>query len=325
MTFCRDFYNPENVSFIGRPVPLDEADEHFGRLSSCGFTCLRLLTTWEAIEHKGPGIYDYEYLNYLKSLIQIADKYNINVFVDFHQDVWSRWTGGDGAPAWTLELVGFNISSLHESHAAFLHQEHKGKLPQMAWPTNYGRLGAGTMFTIFFAGNEYTPNLNIENENIQNYLQRHFLKTLEILVTHLKNEKNVIGYDIMNEPNEGFVGFNDLSKFSWPMRSSYIFSIFDAIQLGSGYSLPVDYYSNTFVYNHTEIANPNHISAWLDGKECIWKSHGVWDFDENTKKPRLLKPDYFSKYKNKSVDFINDFAKPFYISAAKVVHKIDPE
>jgi hypothetical protein len=27
-----DFYDGANVSFVGRPFPLDEADEHFGRL-----------------------------------------------------------------------------------------------------------------------------------------------------------------------------------------------------------------------------------------------------------------------------------------------------
>lgn len=48
------FFEHRDVSFVGRPFPLDEADEHFGRLRAWGLTFLRLLTTWEAIEHAGP-------------------------------------------------------------------------------------------------------------------------------------------------------------------------------------------------------------------------------------------------------------------------------
>ena len=49
---------------MDRPFPLAEADEHFGRLASWGLTFVRLLVTWEAVEHAGPGIYDEDYLTY---------------------------------------------------------------------------------------------------------------------------------------------------------------------------------------------------------------------------------------------------------------------
>ena len=39
------FTDHRSVSFIGRPFPLGEADEHFGRLRHWGFNCLRLLTS----------------------------------------------------------------------------------------------------------------------------------------------------------------------------------------------------------------------------------------------------------------------------------------
>jgi hypothetical protein len=87
-----------DISFVGRPFPLQEVDEHFRRLKRWGFTFLRLLTTWEAIEHAGPGQCDLDYLDYLTAVVRKAGEHGMSLFIDPHQDVWSRFTGGDGAP-----------------------------------------------------------------------------------------------------------------------------------------------------------------------------------------------------------------------------------
>lgn len=103
--FPTDFSDHKEVSFIGRPFPLEEAESHFTRLKLWGFNVLRLLTTWEAVEHKGPGEYDEAYLNYFTEIVRLAGEYGFYVFIDFHQDVWSRMTGGDGAPGWIFEKL----------------------------------------------------------------------------------------------------------------------------------------------------------------------------------------------------------------------------
>ena len=103
----KGFFDHRDVSFVGRPFPLHEADEHFTRLREWGFTFLRFLITWEAVEHAGPGIYDEAYLDYLCAVVEKANDYGIDLFIDPHQDVWSRFSGGDGAPGWpSARLMG---------------------------------------------------------------------------------------------------------------------------------------------------------------------------------------------------------------------------
>ena len=157
-----DFRDHRDVSFIGHPFPLEEADEHFARLKNWGFNCLRFLTTWEAIEHKGPGEYDREYLKYLRKLLEKANDYDLYCFIDPHQDVWSRMSGGDGAPGWTFEKVGLDFTKFPETEAALLMQEkYPDDYPLMIWSSNYYLFATSTMFTLFFGGNEFAPSFSM--------------------------------------------------------------------------------------------------------------------------------------------------------------------
>ena len=196
---------PGDVSFVGRPFPLAEADEHFTRLRAWGLTFIRLLITWEAVEHDGPGVYDEKYLRYLLQLVRKADEYGIVVFIDPHQDVWSRWTGGSGAPAWTLEAAGFDLMTIEETGAALTHQHYGDPLPKMIWGTNNWRLATATMFTLFFAGNDYAPKTKVGGVPIQDYLQDHFVAMAANVALTLRNERNVVGFDTLNEVSSGRV------------------------------------------------------------------------------------------------------------------------
>ncbi|CAG8837900.1 16923_t:CDS:2, partial [Racocetra persica] len=69
------FFDHRNVSFVGRPFPLEEVHEHFSRLRTWGLTFVRLLVTWEALEHAGPGIYDEEFIDYLINIISEMSRY----------------------------------------------------------------------------------------------------------------------------------------------------------------------------------------------------------------------------------------------------------
>jgi hypothetical protein len=311
------------VSFVGRPFPLDEADEHLRRLASWGMTFLRFLVTWEAIEHAGPGEYDEAYLDYVRAVLQKAAAHGIRVFIDPHQDVWSRWTGGDGAPAWTLEAVGMDVSKLDAAGAAYTHQGHADHYPRMIWSSNYARFAAATMFTLFFAGRDFAPERKIHGVNIQDYLQAHYFKAIQQLVGRVADLPNVVGYDPMNEPSSGLIGIPNLS--SHPERDMIMLGAmptpYQAMLAASGIPQTADVFDlGTGIDNAggQEVVNPDGVSVWRDGYECPWKQHGVWSDDG------LLRPDYFAQVNGKPVDFVRDYLKPFMRGFVGAVREVQP-
>jgi hypothetical protein len=326
-TYIREgFFDHRNVSFVGRPFPLDEADEHLSRLRAWGMTFLRFLITWEAVEHAGPGEYDQEYLDYLYTVVKKAGDYGIHVFIDPHQDVWSRWTGGDGAPGWTLEAVGMDLTRLSETGAAIVHAVHGDPFPRMIWPTNYTKLGAATMFTLFFGGDDFAPHTQINGVPVQEYLQSHYVNAVQQVALRLKDLPNVVGYDSLNEPGGGFIGIEDLTAVPGGLlRAGASPTPFQAMLLGSGYPQQVEVQEMGLTGSQQlepVTLNPGGISLWKDGYECVWKQNGVWT-DEGGQ-PHLLRPDHFAQVGGRKVDFANDYLKPFIKRFIAAIRAVDP-
>lgn len=48
-----EFFDHANVTYVGRPFPLSDMDEHLSRIREWGFRIVRLVVTWEALEHAG--------------------------------------------------------------------------------------------------------------------------------------------------------------------------------------------------------------------------------------------------------------------------------
>lgn len=326
-SFVRDgFFEHRRVSFVGRPFPLEDADAHYARLKRWGLTTLRFLVTWEAVEHEGPGQYDLAYLDFLEAVVRKAAEHGLDVFIDFHQDVWSRFTGGDGAPGWTLEAAGFQLEHLHETGAAFVHCQHDGPLPRMIWPSNAGKLAAATMFTLFFAGDLFAPRRRIDGEFAQPYLRRHFFGALEAVARRLASTDAVFGYDVWNEPSPGYVGWSDLTRPKGPVTLGALPSPLESMALGAGASLEVNEWTRD-VFGARAVGkvtlNPRRLRAWRDGFDCPWREHGVWDFGANGE-PILRRPEAFTQVADRPVSFMRDCYAPFFREAARRLHAISP-
>ena len=321
------FFEHRDVSFVGRPFPLAEADEHLARLRAWGLTFLRLLVTWEAVEHAGPGVYDQEYLDYLYQVVRKAGEHGFDLFIDPHQDVWSRFSGGDGAPGWTLEAVGLDMTRFAETGAAIVHATHGDPFPRMIWPTNESKLAAATMFTLFFGGNDFAPATRIGGEPVQEYLQRHYLAAMRQVALCLKDLPNVVGYDTMNEPLAGYIGWQDLATTRGPLRLGETPSPFQAMLLGAGYPQEVDVWRMTARGARRagrRWVNPQGVRVWRDGFDCVWRRNGVWEVGADGR-PYLARPDHFARAHGRAVDFSQDYYRPFADRYAQAIRSADPD
>lgn len=91
------------------------------------------------------------------------------MIMDPHQDVWSRYSGGSGAPYWTFIAAGMDPKRFSVTEAALVHNTFPNptEFPKMIWSTNYDRLAVATMFILFFAGKHFAPKAIINGQNIQ--------------------------------------------------------------------------------------------------------------------------------------------------------------
>jgi hypothetical protein len=352
----KHFFDGDNVSFVDRPFPISDAHSHFSRLRRWGYNTIRYLFTWEALEHAGPGKYDEEFVDHTIQVLRIAKEYGFYIFMDPHQDVWSRFTGGSGAPIWTLYACGFNPENFHATQAAIVQNtwDDPAKFPRMCWATNYQRLACQTMTTLFFSGRDFAPKCILDGKNIQDYLQEHFINACAHLTRRIHEAGDlegdvVIGYETMNEPNRGYVGHPDLNTIPEDVKLRKVTAptALQAMLTGSGRAVEVETWDFGFFGPYksgTQLVDPGGVSAWLNSSqwddtkyswkrdpgwrlgECIWAQHGVWD----PKTDELLLPQYFAKHPSTGAEldqevWTNTYFMDYYRAHKAAVRSIWPE
>ncbi|KAI8595996.1 glycoside hydrolase superfamily [Dissophora ornata] len=243
------------------------------------------------------------FIDSLIELIGLMPKYGIKCFIDPHQDCWSRFSGGSGAPGWTFEAAGLDMTKFKATGAAYVHNTNQfpGDSPPMVWPTNYTKLAASTMFTLFWAGDTFAPNKTYQGVPIQQFLQNRYFECYRNLARRLSHLDAVVGFEVMNEPHPGYIGLDNLKRYDF--NSNLFFgdcpSALDGFALGDGMTMPIDVWVKSWPLptkkQRTRLVNTEKESAWFEG-ECLWKQHGVWSVNPKTGQPQVDKPDYFSKH-----------------------------
>jgi endoglycosylceramidase len=141
--------------------------------SDWGLNFVRLLILWAGVEPQ-PGVYDSEYLDMIEERLDWFHEADVHVFLDMHQDVYSEFTCGAGAPLWAVRDDGLDIDCPAQ------------------WFLGYFEPGVQRAFDNFW---------NYDGEHSD--LQDHYADMWAAVATRFKDHPAVLAYDIMNEPHPG--------------------------------------------------------------------------------------------------------------------------
>lgn len=226
----------------------------------------------------------------------------------------------------------------------------------MIWGTNYNRLVSQTMFTLFFAGRDFAPKCVIDGQNIQDWLQSHFIEAFGLLAERIQDagdllDECVIGWDSINEPFEGMCGIDDLNHFSKEstatLKKGPTPTPVQGFRLGMGQAQEVECWEfGAFGPKMIKMVtiDPKGSKIWARPKDegedgvntrwgwkrnpswtqgtCIWASHGVWDIESGD----LLKPDYFYAAAGKGkLPFVEQWWRPHWQAFQKRIKPHHPE
>jgi endoglycosylceramidase len=144
-------------------------------LADNGFNAVRLGVIWAGVE-PAPGTINYAYLDSIKQTVDTLADHGIYTVLDMHQDSYSSVFAGEGAPAWATQTGGlpnpiFGFPIDQAINPAELH----------AWDA-------------FWSNADGPHGVGLENSYAQMW---------EAVANHFKDDKDVVGYELMNEPWPG--------------------------------------------------------------------------------------------------------------------------
>ncbi|HEX9235148.1 MAG TPA: cellulase family glycosylhydrolase [Actinomycetota bacterium] len=164
-------YYPPSELFGDARSYFDDRDARF--LASAGFNHVRLGVFFAGVMPK-PGHIDTSYLDHIATIVDMLGRRGIDVLLDFHQDVYNEEFDGEGFPNWAVITDG---------------------IP----PTN----------CCGFPADYFTPAVSHAFDNFwlnRAHLQDLYAKGWVAVAKRFRDTKNVMGYDLFNEPWAGSQG-----------------------------------------------------------------------------------------------------------------------
>jgi endoglycosylceramidase len=144
-------------------------------LERLGLNAVRVGVIWQALEPR-PGVFEAGYLNHIASTVNTLARHGIVSILDFHQDQYNQVFAGEGFPSWSIQIDGLPN-------------------PMTAFPSGY----------------EVNPALQRAFENFWADrlgpggvgLQERYAAAWKVVAKRFRDDKSVLGYEIMNEPFPG--------------------------------------------------------------------------------------------------------------------------
>jgi endoglycosylceramidase len=167
MVYKRPPYAPDETGF-------GADDARF--LKREGYDNVRLGVIYAAVEPQ-PGVYDDAYLDRIARTVKLLGKHGITTMLDFHQDLYNERFQGEGWPDWAVLDDGIPAE------------------PKNGFPTNYLLMPAlQRAFDNFWDNKPAADGVG---------LQDHYAAAWRHVAMRFRGNRNVMGYDLMNEPWPG--------------------------------------------------------------------------------------------------------------------------
>ncbi|MEU9861039.1 cellulase family glycosylhydrolase [Streptomyces sp. NPDC047971] len=160
-------WNVEDKANRGEQALDAITERHFRDMRAKGFNFARLLVFWDDLEPRR-GHYSESYLRRIERVLDWAEKHDVHVLLDAHQDVFGPAFGHRGVPAWATRTDGLPFTPHPDD-----------------WFAEYFEPAVQRAFTHLY-----------EDED----LRRAQARMWRVLADRFEDHPAVLGYDLINEP-----------------------------------------------------------------------------------------------------------------------------